>query len=259
MKIKVILFLSVSLGLLSGCFSPPEFPDVPEISFENIVFIRGEEFSGDSLILSINFQDGDGDLGFTGVDTGFPYHPFDIIVDSNGDSVFFSDEPRVSDPGLVKQPVPPFFRRSPNGSMTPFSDTDNRGGIFLCPEYEEISNSQGDVIDTVYISENVNSANIYVEFLRKRNGEFQVFDFRAIASSDLCGEDFNGRFPIFDQQNFEEGKPLAGTIDYSMVSVGFELAFRMDTFRIDVSIRDRALNLSNVVSTPEFTLQGITQ
>ena len=63
---------------------------------------------------------------------------------------------------------------------------------------------------------------------------------------------------VFDERNLADGNPLAGTIDYSMVSVGFEFAMGVNnTFRIDVRILDRDLNVSNVVSSQEFTLNEI--
>lgn len=274
MKMKNFSFLFLVMVILTtvGCFKPPEFPDEPEISFSNIVFIPGAD-TGDSLILSIDFQDGDGDLGLSGSDDNFPYHPFDIIVDSNRDTVFFRDGIREFD-GKERIAVPPFFRQSPDGVRVLFSDIDNRSRTFNCGEYEfltteviETVNVNGILqerlrsitIDTFNIIPNESHNNFYVRFMRKVNGSFVEFDFRSVGRSDLCGEDFNGRFPIFDQQNFENENALAGTIDYDMISVGFNLAFRRDTFRIDASIRDRALNLSNEISTPEFTLESITK
>jgi hypothetical protein len=58
-------FLFISLGV-GGCFTPPEFPVQPQIEYESIVFREygsGFDAEADSLILSITFKDGDGDLG----------------------------------------------------------------------------------------------------------------------------------------------------------------------------------------------------
>ncbi|MEL6559464.1 MAG: hypothetical protein AAFQ94_14835 [Bacteroidota bacterium] len=273
MKLKNISFLIVVILVAVGCFRPPEFPDEPEIAFNNIVFVPGEgEFEG-SLILSVDFQDGDGDVGLSGADDNFPYHPFDIIIDSNDDTVFFRDGIREFD-GKDRQAVPPFTRLSPDGTRTPFSETDDRTGFFTCVEYQfliadvtEFVNVNGVlqertrslVIDTFRTVANENHNNFYVQFKRKVNGQFIDFDTKTVGSSTLCGEDFDGRFPIFDQRNFEDGNAIAGTIDYDMFSLGSRLIFRNDTFRIDVRIRDRALNGSNEISTPEFTLESITR
>jgi len=250
MKIRSISFfwLILAIATLSGCFKPPEFPNEPEIEFSNIVFKPGGD-NGDSLILSFDFQDGNGDIGLSGSEDDFPYHPFNIIVDANGDTVFFSDE----DLEL------PLFMRAPNGSLTMFSETDNRTP-FNCQEYEFLRDPITNVtIDTFYIAKNPNNLNIRVDFFKKVGENYVFFDWTNVASNNRCGEDFNGRFPIFDDTNFRDSKPLAGTIDYSMVSVGFiYCALRGDVFKIDITIKDRALNTSNTVSTPDVTLQDIT-
>ena len=64
----------------TSCFEPPEFSDEPEISFNSIEFVPVET-RRDSLILTFNFRDGDGDIGLDNTFTLFPYHAFlDKIV-----------------------------------------------------------------------------------------------------------------------------------------------------------------------------------
>lgn len=59
-------------ALLSGCITDPKFPKEPRISFESIRKIRKPAIVGqvggsarDSVIITIRFEDGDGDLGIT--------------------------------------------------------------------------------------------------------------------------------------------------------------------------------------------------
>ena len=52
-------------------------------------------------------------------------------------------------------------------------------------------------------------------------------------------------------------RPLEGSLRYGMTSSGWLFLFR-DTLKIEVMIQDRALNKSNVVSTPDFTLDMIS-
>jgi hypothetical protein len=42
-----------------------------------------------------------------------------------------------------------------------------------------------------------------------------------------------------------------------MENFGFVPYFRNDTLKLRIRIIDRALNTSNVIETPEFTLEGI--
>ncbi|MFM1912566.1 MAG: hypothetical protein RIR51_404 [Bacteroidota bacterium] len=60
------------LGFIYSCINPPEFSNTPEISFEGIKKVNKTIFNDllgevkvDSVIISVNFKDGDGDLGLT--------------------------------------------------------------------------------------------------------------------------------------------------------------------------------------------------
>ncbi len=65
-KVSVVIYLFI-IGLLSGCYKEPSFELNPLISFGSLrKEIRIDAFTGskkDSLILTIKYQDGDGDLG----------------------------------------------------------------------------------------------------------------------------------------------------------------------------------------------------
>ncbi|MBB6003402.1 hypothetical protein [Arcicella rosea] len=67
---KKILYIFGFLALIVSCTGLPDFSNIPSISYNNVRIIT--KLSGingtnktDSLILSINYQDGDGDLGIT--------------------------------------------------------------------------------------------------------------------------------------------------------------------------------------------------
>lgn len=63
MKLKSFaIYITLSL-LCVSCFNAPEYPDIPEIQLKEIRTSRNTPFSGDSVIVVIGFQDGDGDLG----------------------------------------------------------------------------------------------------------------------------------------------------------------------------------------------------
>ncbi|HLU88692.1 MAG TPA: hypothetical protein VKZ51_02595, partial [Cyclobacteriaceae bacterium] len=65
------------------------------------------------------------------------------------------------------------------------------------------------------------------------------------------------RFPrILDE---ERERAIEGTIRYSMLSLGWNSIFRNDTVKIEVQIQDRALNKSNIVASPDFTLSQISR
>lgn len=62
------LSLFVVLTLLSSCTQPPNYPDVPEImnvQLNKLAIRQGNQFNPtDTLSVSFDFTDGDGDLGF---------------------------------------------------------------------------------------------------------------------------------------------------------------------------------------------------
>lgn len=109
--------------------------------------------------------------------------------------------------------------------------------------------------DTVYFKTNPNHYNIEVDFLVNEPSHpeadatgFREFDWR----KEFCTT-YDGRFSQLSDTN----TPLDGIITYSMVSTGFRTVFSVKKMKLRISIKDRALNVSNVILTPEFTLDGI--
>ena len=70
MKNKILYISSICL-LMFACTGEPNFSFIPEISFNNVQVstVSSQGLLGvtkkDSVIMTVNFQDGDGDLGFT--------------------------------------------------------------------------------------------------------------------------------------------------------------------------------------------------
>lgn len=106
------------------------------------------------------------------------------------------------------------------------------------PQYYQIR-------DTLYYTPNPNHNNIEVDWLVKGPTGFTEYDWY----ENFCTT-FDGRFPYFsDTEN-----SVDGSLRYSMYSLGFRTIFSISTLKLRVSIKDRALNVSNVIETPEFTL-----
>lgn len=223
-----------------SCFQAPTYDVIPEISFNNIVFSEGAtEIAADTLILTINFKDGDGNLGLTKstADASAPYNDLwylrydDFYVDYDAEEsinyVTYSDR---TDPKYVDF-LPPY--EFP----------------YFCQNYNIIDQ------DTFYVESNEYHHNIIVDYYVKKNGTYTKFDFET-AFDPICGENFHGRFPLLNESLRD--RPLEGTLKYKMESVGFKFLFRLDTLALEVYIYDRALNKSNVIRTPDFVLENIT-
>lgn len=301
--------LSILLSItLFSCFRPDDFDEVPRIAFEKLEFREVAGNIPDSLILTIDFQDGDGNLGLLESFDLPPVHSFDFIVDANNRFVTLSGEgfeppfDRVfpgPDPNGSPQLL--LFDRDPNAD---YSDFDNRPPKFDCQFYVvdsieafwgvpfppyDLSRSENRLgligfdcssnappcvvrdtlldqngstffqtkLDTFYIAKNEQNRNIFVDFFRKRSGEYEFIDWTRAFSENGCGPDFNARFPVFDEKILQNENPIEGTIRYSMQSEGFRLLLRNDTFKIQVRILDGSFNSSNTVESPDLTLQQI--
>jgi len=286
MKAIFPLLTALSIWVAYSCHPPEPFPDKPHIRFNDLQY-KPDERNGfqDSLILFFDFEDGDGDLGldpghdqYPPFDDEYPFHDFDIIVDSV--HTYFSDGQRYAhyrfvtfgDPNVY----PPYFKYNPFSSFIDpdtFSTVDDRPA-FSCDYYDTLRiNSQknifilpGSIIDiegfktdTVYMIKNPFRNNMFVDFYIdiQGNGNFQYFDWKYATSQYGCGLDFNGRFPIWDEDNWKNETSLQGTIKYSMKSLGFENILRTREFKLHFYIIDRSLNHSDTVITSAYTLQGL--
>ncbi len=120
--------------------------------------------------------------------------------------------------------------------------------VLLVDSFPQSSPMYYQIRDTLYYTPNPTHNNIEVEFLVKdptAPGGFQKFDWY----KEYC-QTFDGRFTILsDGEN-----AVDGNLRYSMTSTGFKINFSIKTLKLRVKIRDRALNESNVIETPEFRL-----
>ena len=105
------------------------------------------------------------------------------------------------------------------------------------------------LLDTFYYQRNPNYANIDVEFWVDEGNGYELFDWE----KEFCTISFNQRFTILSDK---EGA-LSGSLQYSMATSGMKSIFSIKTLKLKVRIRDRDLNNSNQIETPEFTLDKI--
>jgi len=223
--IKYTVFAILITITCWSCHQLPEYPIVPSIEYNQVYFKKGE--LTDSLFISIDFKDGDGDLGLhPDYDIGFPYHAIWYYPNLVGGLLTYSDR------------------------NTPEFDT--------LPPYEfpyDCINYLIDNSDTFYITPNLNHFNIFVDFYVKKNSVFTLYDW-ITANPPQCGESYNGRFPILNTSG--QNRPLEGTLIYAITGAGFEVIFKRDTLKLEIRIQDRALHKSNIIQTQEFVIKDIT-
>jgi hypothetical protein len=245
------VFLAV-LG--SGCFDQPEFSSIPAIELEDIYFGETPDFiDADSIVVRLSFKDGNGDLGLTEDDVSEPYNARDFFTGDNGKLLTVRS--------IETPPVPPYEAPFTCINYTTTSDS----LTFLSTALDNTYNItdtiffQGDtyytIADTVYFERNPNHYNITVQYFVKENGVFEEFNWLTDVPNQgsNCGETFDGRFGRFSN----DGNASEGIISYSMKSIGFTALFSVKPLKLKITIKDRALNISNVVETDEFTLASI--
>ncbi|MBT0811341.1 hypothetical protein KIH41_08620 [Litoribacter ruber] len=224
MKVKNYLGILFLATAAIGCVSPPEnFPSAPEISFSRVEFVPIQG-APDSLIVSVDFKDAEGDLGLGPRDFNPPFQPFDYVLTETGSRISYSNRP----------PDAPSYNP--------------RDWRILDPMLDNVT-----VRDTLWIKPNPDHNNIFVRFFIKRGGDYQEF----VWEGPPYYTTFNGRFPRILTDDRE--RAIEGNISYGMLSSGWQAIFRNDTIRLDVQIQDRQLNRSNTVSTPDFTLNQVTR
>jgi hypothetical protein len=81
LKIGTITALTATAGLLTGCLQAPEYPAEPHIDFKEVRADRynfgGGQTPVDTVRITIDFTDGDGDLGLAADEVQAPYNPSD--------------------------------------------------------------------------------------------------------------------------------------------------------------------------------------
>lgn len=287
MKAKKSLFLFSVLLVLASCFDEPEFSVVPKIRFEDIYFGRSNGTSAqDSLVLTISFEDGDGNLGLGRDEYNEPFHELDYFLQNNntlsrlgtievfnnlpeflnvpdgatGKLVLHRDRQKFNLPKYNPRPGCAGWDANWRTDSVLMVEADRQIIPDVKPEQIRILSSSNPanprvyiLKDTFYVRRNPNYSNIELDFFRKPNPQSDTV--RVDWYTQLCGQDFNGRFPILS----DDRNALSGTIKYSMPSTSWEVAMGTGIWQIRVRVRDRDFNLSNEVYSREFTLQEITR
>ena len=245
MYMKNIIALMI-LSFLFSCVEDNNVSDIPSISYESLEFKKSDNsFNQDSLIITINFIDGDGNLGLTNDENNYPYHPYNAIIDQEFNWITLGSN----------NVTPPLYIYEPNGVYYLYSNEDNRPS-YNCEDYIIDTVNTTNKLDTFYIQKNENNKNIFIEFYKKENNEFVLIDWKRIFDEEYgCGIDFNSRFPPLNISN--SSQLLSGKLRYGMVSYGFEMILKNDIFKLKIHIKDRELNTSNIIETPEVTLEEI--
>ena len=269
----------VSLVLIGACSNEPEYSPIPHIELVDLQFIEGTPSDPlESLVVNVSFTDGNGDLGLSDDEIDPPYNDIfyglanDGKVIEVGKKTVYSDLPQfvdvpdgvsgklittrtAADPAYADD-LPTF--KDPWESCVSYQwkkiyvrEQDKRIIDGTYAEIDTLRSANGAplvfrVSDFFYFRYNPNYTNIDVEFwVKDSSGSYNLFDWK----KEYCEWGFSQRFPIQSAKS--------DVLKYEMTSFGIKKIFKEKTLRFKIRIRDRALNVSNEIVTPDFTLDSI--
>jgi hypothetical protein len=253
-RISGILIFTLFLGM-GSCFDPPEFSNIPSITFEDV---RVQEVPGatnpDSLIVTISFRDGDGNIGIDGSENSPPFHERWYFLQNPSPTCEGIPAPCTKihfvDQGNLNNYVTYKLRRqgAPYDTLPAFVRP------FDCLNYRVLKNENNTPIDTVYTQLNPRYNNFFVEVWVKNGADFQKYDFNQAPYPDCEIYGLDGRLPILAKDRDVSLKlPLEGVITYKVTSASFGQLIGK-TLKLWVWIMDRDGNISRKVESKEFVL-----
>lgn len=284
----IVITLIVAIGCDKN--EDPGYPETPQIEFVDLTFDeQSPNGHWDSLVLTIHYRDGDRDLGLTGEEVDFPFHPINCFLENKGSLKPIGVEKRyfdldqffltVDDGETRKLATIRSRKKAQYSTMPPFDpchyllDTtfavsgEDKAIIDASYNIRDTlhSNSFPDVFmikDSLYYEINENHFNILIEYLIEQpDGSFAPLDWQ-----DQCDPafTFKGRFPQITSTERIELNPFAinpeskweGTLTWALKSRGFKIRTGDKKIKLRVKIKDRALHDSNVIETPVGTLES---
>lgn len=277
LRLLVIVFCGT---LVSSCFDPPEYPNTPEISFKSVNFVKGGFNSdgnpiSDTVILILNFKDGDGNIGVSSDELQPPFNDRwyytreNLSRDNtlNDDCTSYNKKCWFLNPTITE--FDKYVDYSDLRSNPSYDTLKNFVKPYNCTNWEVVyydhdNDPSTDTVplDTLFFTLNPHYNNIFVKFEIKNDNPANPanpfdtqFDETQFFTYPLCGiRPFDGRIPVLFDATTKD-TPLEGTIRYAIPSVSFQTIFGSKTLRLRVYIEDRSLNKSNEVVTSEFDVR----
>jgi hypothetical protein len=246
--------LAVILFFLISCKDQEEvYPAQPHIEFVNVEFAEETQAQLPSaLSITFSITDGDLDFGLSTEQTDFPYQFAYYYLKKDGEQISSDKLERgeVTHTDLIQ---------AEDRSSAPFDTLPDPATSckYLFYTYSEVPDYQS---AHLYADRNENFSNLFFKLLLKQpDGSFVEEDI----FEEFC-VDFNARIlPISDFPKHQEqitgpfkitmASPQKGQITYTIRSSAFKL-WESRTMKVVIYVKDRALNTSNIIETPQFLI-----
>jgi hypothetical protein len=277
--VKAFIFIGFLSAIISGCFDQPQFSIIPEIFFEKIIYKKGNGL--DSLILTIKFRDGDGDLGLAPENlypahSDYPYNEhFFYLATGTGDTLRVATKKIENNIVVMRIPgltgtgklVNDKTRDQPFYSYLPAYDNNDLCGDYvsqkiLVPDSLKAVDDSYNILRTVTLPDVGKCYEINDPLLYKKNLNHYNIEVRFYTLEGEKYEEYNwgcDKYNYFSRFPYLAGekRPLEGTIRYGMTHPSFLNVFSVKTLILRIRIRDRAGHISREVATHPFTIKSI--
>jgi hypothetical protein len=255
--IRNYAIILILMWLVGACLKQPENSIVPLITYQSIVFKHETPAAVDTLIVTVKFTDGDGDLGINGDETAIYTSatdstdintPFYYVYDSAKNNIwYYTHKNNLVLPKGIHYVNYASYRKF---HTFPF---DTLSAAVDCAHWEFRSNPA----DTLAIRLNPYYNNFFMDvFTKNPDGTYTYIDPLTYYSfKNGCDPDlFNGRFPILPS-DLGKKSSLDGTIVYKYISAGIYTKFHGQTLKVKVYILDRAFHRSNTVESDDIAIK----
>jgi hypothetical protein len=271
MKAPKSLSLFIFSVLLVSCFQEPEFADEPRIEYKSIYFGRSKNPANptDSLVIELEFEDGNGDLGLDDRHVNEPYHEQEFFlldgttlsqplreIHYSDVSVPILDIPDNLTGKLARRGDPIPVQTGACDFATDVIFIEHKDFKFFDTTYDtsHVKNPPlVQVLGDFYIKPNPNHNNIEVKFYSTTSTEPENLE--EFIWPDCFN--FDARFKVLHEGDDE--RALKGTMRYTMASTGIQANMSTKRWQLRITIKDRMFNTSNEVRTELFTLAQITK
>ncbi|HLZ16499.1 MAG TPA: hypothetical protein VKQ08_05640 [Cyclobacteriaceae bacterium] len=253
--IKSLLLGLILVLITDSCLEQPTYSVVPYIELVDLTFKPGDisKQIQDTLIISLRFKDGDGDLG-KGPDDSLnwdSYSPWYWAYDTTNFSTGYVGLNTIALPGAYK-----FLTYRVKRTIVQFDTLPAIG----CINWEQYF--KGPLLeDTLFVTQNPNAFNLTVDVYTSSNGgqNYTRFDPSTYFAFPNCNVNmFNTAFPNLSS-DMNKKSPLEGILKYKIQSYALRSIFSIATLKMYIQIKDRAGHLSDTVKVGGFTLASITK
>jgi len=245
----------VLMWAVGSCIKEPAYSVIPHIDLQNIEFKKSS--TTDTLVFTLKFTDGDGDLGINGDETTLGSdgsididNPIYFIYDTIQKKILYfahSNDLTLSTYGNNLSYVN--YRSKRIIHAHPFDTLP----ALSCRNWQVRQSTR---TDTLYFQTNLNYYNFFVDlYIKNTNGTYTYFDPAAyFAFGNLCVTNFfYGRFPVLST-DLGKKSPLDGVLIYKVQSAGLYLILHGKTVKYKITIRDRELHTSNLIETGDYII-----